>query len=207
MHQTRATVSKKLPIHRKGTKYVARASIDLQNSVPVVVAIRDILKLASTAKEVKEMIKQKLLKINGKNVKDLKDSIKLLDIFEADRTYVLTLTTNGKFAFEETGTKERICKVIGKKLVRGGKIQINLHEGSNILSDEKIGINDTIYLNLAGKIVKHTPIQKSKECIIISGKYIGKKGLIKNVEEKKVEVHIQDKGKLVNLEKKEVMVL
>jgi ribosomal protein S4E len=53
MHQTRQQATTRLPITRKGTKYVARASSDLENSVPVVIAMRDILKLAKTKREVR----------------------------------------------------------------------------------------------------------------------------------------------------------
>ena len=56
MHLTRAQASNKIPIPRKGSKYVARPLMNLKDSVPVVIAVRDMLKLARTAKEVKKMI-------------------------------------------------------------------------------------------------------------------------------------------------------
>ena len=141
MHQTRKASSTKLPIPRKGTKYIARASSHLNDSVPVVIAIRDMLKLARTAKEVKEMIKDKLLKINGKIVRDYRESIRLFNIFEADKPYKLTILGTGKFAFEEEKNSElRTCKIVNKRLLKSGKIQFNLHDGSNILSKENMRI-------------------------------------------------------------------
>ena len=53
MHQSRQKATTRLPIRRKGTQYVAVASSSLENSVPVVIAVRDILNLARTKKEVK----------------------------------------------------------------------------------------------------------------------------------------------------------
>ena len=102
MHQTRQEATTRLPIERKGTKYIARASSDLENSVPVIIALRDILKLAKTKKEVKKMIIQKMLKINGREVIDQNESIKLFNLFEADKAYVLKLSQTRKFFFEET---------------------------------------------------------------------------------------------------------
>ena len=193
MYQTRAETSKKLPIKRKGTKYIARPSSHIQNSVPVVIAVRDMLKLAGTSKEVKHMIKNKTLKINGKEVKDYRESIKLFNIFEADRHYVLTLTENNRFKLEPTKSKERICKVANKTLVKGNKIQLNLHDGSTILTKEKINTTDTIYLSPENKIVKTVPMEKGKECFVSSGKYVGSKGKIESIEENKVTIKLKDK--------------
>ena len=67
MYQTRSEAIKRLPIPRKGTKYVARALMHKKNSVPVVIAVRDMLKLAKTAKEVKKTIREKMIKINNSN--------------------------------------------------------------------------------------------------------------------------------------------
>ncbi|MBU0467264.1 MAG: hypothetical protein KKF39_06400 [Nanoarchaeota archaeon] len=208
MHQTRSQVNKKIPIPRKGTKYVARSLSHLKNSVPVVIAVRYMLNLANTTHEVKEMIKQKLLKINGREVKDHRDSIKLFNLFDADNQYLLTLTTNGKFVFKETKNKERSCKVINKKVLKGKKIQLNLHEGSNILSsDKKINTQDTIYLDHEGKITKHIPFEKGKECIVIKGKFLGQKGKVEFIEDNKAKIKLKEKDIETELDKNGVIVL
>jgi small subunit ribosomal protein S4e len=77
MHQARQSVTTKIPIERKGTKYIVRSSSHINDSVPLLIAVRDILGLAKTAREVKHMIQTKLLKINGRLVEDFKESIKL----------------------------------------------------------------------------------------------------------------------------------
>lgn len=189
MHQTRQQTTKKLPIQRKGTKYVARALSHPQESVPVIIAIRDMLGLAKTKKEVKKMILQKLLKINGTQVQDYHESIRLFNILEADKAYVLKLSPVRKFFLEETKDKnERLCKVVAKKIVSGGKIQLNLHDGTNVLSDKKIQIGDSLYLDMSGKIKQHIPLEKGKEAFVLSGRYAGQSGKIGNVSEKKVAI-------------------
>jgi len=179
MHQKRQTVVTKLPIQRKGTKFVARALCHPRNSVPVVIAMRDMLKLARTTKEVKKMINDGLLKINGKPVKDHRDSIRLFNILEAGKTYKLTLLPTHRFTLEEIkNTKERLCKVIDKKLTKGNKIQLNLYDGSNVLTKDKINVCDSVYLDFSGKITKHVPMEKGKSGFVISGKYAGLSGKI-----------------------------
>jgi small subunit ribosomal protein S4e len=194
MHRTRKQASVKYPIPKKGTKYIARASSSLQDSIPVVIAVRDILKLANTTKEVKKMINEKLLKINGRVVEDFHESIKLFNIFEADKAYRLTLLPTGKFSFEETKDKERLCKVIGKQLLSGNTIQINLHDGSNVMSKDKINIGDTVYLDFSGKIKSHVVVEKGKSAFIIAGKYSGFEGKIESVKDKKVLVKFKEKS-------------
>ena len=157
MHQTRKASSIKLPIPRKGTKYVARASSDLKNSVPLVIAVRDILKLAKTAREVKKMINAGLLKINGRKATHLNEAIKLFNILEADKTYRLTLLPTKKFNFEETKEKNKLCKVIGKTLQRKGKIQLNLHDGSNVISSQNIAIGDSLVIDFSGCLLYTSP--------------------------------------------------
>jgi len=201
MHQTRQEATTRLPMERKGKKYVARASSHLETSVPVVVAVRDILNLAKTKSEVKKMINQKILKINGRNVRSQNESIKLFNIFEAGKTYVLKLSPTRKFFLEEAKDgKERLCKVIGKTLLSGNKIQLNLHDGTNILGDNKIKINDSLYLDFSGKIKKHISLEKGNEVFIISGRYEGRSGKISDIQDKKVTIKFKEGSSTLNPE-------
>jgi len=190
MYQTRKASSIKLPIPKKGTKYVARASSDLENSVPLVIAIRDILKLAKTAREVKKMINAGLLKINGRKATHLNEAIKLFNILEADKTYRLTLLPTKKFSFEETKEKNKLCKVIGKTLQRKGKVQFHLHDGSNVISSQNIAIGDSLVIDFDGKIKSHIPLAKNSEVFVFNGKYAGLKAKVEHIENKKVRIKI-----------------
>ena len=185
MYQTRQESSKLLPIPRKGTKYVAKASSNPDISIPVVIAVRDILHLAKTADEVKMMIKQKSLKINGKVVREYKESIHLLNLFEADKMYRLTFIETKKFSLEESKDKDsRICKVVSRRQYKGNKIQLNLHDGTNVLTtDKKIKVNDSVILDLSNKIKNHIVFDKGKIALVFKGKYLGKKVKIKEIEE------------------------
>ncbi len=205
MHIKRQETTIKLPIPRKGTKYVARALSHIKNSVPVVIAVRDMLKLAQTSAEVKRMIHQKLLKINGKLVKDSNESIKLFNLLEADKVYVLSLLPTGKYVFEEAKDKiVRLCKILNKTMVKKGNIQFNLHDGSNIISDSQFSIGDSIYLDLSGKIKKHLPIEKGRASIVIKGKYLGLKGNIESYDGDLVRINVNNK--LVELDKNQVII-
>jgi len=206
MHQTRKEATTKLPILKKGTKYIARARSYVGDSVPVVIAVRDMLKFAGNAKEVKQMIHQKILKINGRNVKELKESIKLFNKFEAGRTYVLTLSPVRKFTFEEVKPENpRLCKIVSKRLVPGGKTQFNLHDGTNILSSEKAAVGDSFYLDSKNLVRKHVALGKDGDVMVISGKYLGARGKVMSMSEN--HVLISCKGGNAELKKSQIIVL
>ena len=203
MHQIRNTTTKKLPIPRKGSKYVAVASSHKQESVPLVIAIRDMLGLAKTAAEVKKMIRDKLLKINGKEAKDHRESIRLFNILEAGKKYELIYLKTKKFALTETKRGDtRLAKVINKKLLKKGVIQLNLHDGTNINSKEKINVGDSIEVDFKGKIKEKIPLTKGAKVFILKGKYLGHVGKIEAIEGSKVSVKLEEKTaeiKLINI--------
>lgn len=193
MHLKRNQATTKLPIKRKGNAYVVRAKSYTDNSVPVLIALRDMLKLAKTSREVKAMMHSGLLKLNGRKVKSQNESIRLFNILEAGKHYQLSLLPTKKFTFEEVkGSSSRLVKVTGKKLISGNKIQLNLHDGSNIISKEKININDSLHLDLSGKIISHIPFEKAKEVFIMSGKYAGLKGTLHSVTNGSAKIKLKN---------------
>lgn len=206
MHLKRQKTVTKLPIPRKGTTYIARASSHYKNSVPVVLAVRDMIKLARTTKEVKKMINQKFLKINNKPVKNHRESIRLFNIFEADKTYILTLLPTRKFIFSPHPSSPRLVKIINKKLQKNNKIQLNFHDGSNMVSDIKVNTNDSLLIDSSNKVIKHLPAKEDSSILILSGKYIGKKGKITNIEGKQITTKINDIDKPVNLNVSQIIV-
>lgn len=200
MHLKRSKASMKVPVPRKGTKYLARARNHADNGVPVVIAVRDMLGLAKNSKEVRYMINNKLLKINNREVKDIRESIKLFNILSADKQYVLEILPTGRFQFKETKESSRICKVIGKKILAGKKTQINLHDGTNLISKENVSVGDSVELGPDNKLKKIIKIDKGKSVFIISGGSIGLTGKIKELSGRKATVSIDGKDKGVELE-------
>ncbi len=204
MHSTRSNVIRGIPLPRKGNKYVACAVRFSNSAVPVVIAVRDMLNLATTTKEVKQMVHEKMLKINGKPVKDIHQPIPIFSIFHADKNYIITLKSTGRFEFEQTNDNSRLVKVVGKTAVRGGAIQYNLHEGTNIISKEKINVGDSLLLDFDNKIKKHIALEKGKKVFVISGSNIGNSGSIVKVEGQEISVKLQNHNEEVVLDKAQI---
>jgi small subunit ribosomal protein S4e len=69
MHLKRNQASKRWPIPRKGTKYVAVPLHNKHNSIPIVIVLRDLLKIGKSKKEIKKILLENKIKINGKIIK------------------------------------------------------------------------------------------------------------------------------------------
>ncbi len=192
MHLKRQKVPKNWPIERKGTAYVVRPNANISNGVPILVALRDMLKLAQNRKEVKKAIHVKNLLLNGSPVRDEKNSISLFDtltIVPSNESYKLSLSEKGKFQIEKINAGEethKIAKVINKRILKGKKVQLNLSDGRNFLSDIKCNVNDSVLIDLKKKkIEKCLPLKEKGEVLVFAGKHSGKKASINKIDQVK----------------------
>ena len=191
MHKTRNQISNLWSVPRKGTRFMTVSSHNQEKAIPVLVVLRDILKLGKTKKEIKRIILLEKIKINGKLIKDEKFPLSLFDILGiGEKDYKITIK-NKRFSLEETKSHEKISKVIGKKILPGNKVQINLNDGRNFISKEKINVGDSIMFNVKeNKISKIIPLKEGSEIIVISGSHIGETGKIEKINENTAEVKI-----------------
>ena len=208
-HLKRQEVPRSWPIERKGTTYVVRANFNAKEGVPVLILLRDMLKLAQDRSEVKRIIHLRQVLVNERLVKDEKNNVLFLDtinIIPLKKCYRLELSENGKFHLQEIKESEankKVAKIINKKTLKGKKVQLNLSDGENFLSNMKCDINDSVVIYLKErKIEKCLPLKEMAKVIIFAGKHLGKKGeIIKlNLEEKmaKVKVNEEEINILIN---------
>lgn len=214
MHLKRQKVPKNWPIERKGTAYIVRPNANLSNGIPILVALRDMLKLAQTRKEVKKAIHVKNLLLNGSPVKDEKNSISLFDtltIVPSNESYKLSLSEKGKFQIEKINAGEethKIAKIINKKILKGKKIQLNLSDGRNFLSDIKCNVNDSVLIDLKKKkIEKCLPLKEKGEVLVFAGKHAGKKANIDKINQVKKMAELTFEDKKINVLIKQLIII
>lgn len=188
MYLKRNKIGKFWALPRKGTKYVAVASHNKNESIPLIVVMRDIFKIVNNKKELRKVLNEKIIQINFKEIKEPNYPVCLFDIISivnSKKNYRALLSKNQKMIFEEIPDKEaetKIFKVINKKILFNKKIQLNLMHGKNILSKEKVSTGDSIVLNLKdNKIVKIIPMEKGREVFVIKGRHMGSKGKIDDI--------------------------
>lgn len=214
MYLKRQEVPKNWPITRKGAKYVARPSFDFQNGIPLLILLRDFLKIVNTRSEAKKAINSKNIILNGKNAKNEKESVRIFDIIglvPSKRYYQLSLTNNGKFTLNDVKdeqTKTKICKVIGKKTINGKKTQLNLMDGRNIISDIKCNTQDSVIISLEdGKINKCLSLKEKGKILVFAGKHSGKQGIINKIDMDKKTIEMQNENGTFNILIKQFMVI
>ena len=211
-HLKRQKAPKNWPIHRKGTKYVVRPNFNIEKGIPVLIILRDILKVAQNRKDVKKIINAKQILLNNKLVKDEKNNVLLFDILSIIPTkkfYRMELSDKGKFDIKEINIKDagkKIAKIINKKIIKGKKVQLNLSDGRNFLSDLKCNVKDSVLINLEKKNIETIiPLKEKAKAIVFEGKHAGEIGIINKLKNKTAEVKIKNKN--VEILIKQLMVI
>jgi len=213
-HLTRQEIPKEWPLPRKGSVYVIKPNDNVKNGMPILVILRDILKMGNNRREIKKIIHDRKVMLNNKMVKDEKENVLLFDIIKfpsLKKNYKLSISEQGKFFLEETNDKEsekKISKIIGKKILRGKKTQVNLGDGSNFLFDSKFKINDSVIINLKNKkIEKILPLKEGAKIKVYSGKHIGKIGDIVSFDKEMKMAKIKSKDQEINVLIKQIIVI
>lgn len=191
-HLKRQESPKKWPIAKKGTTYVVKPGFNSKEGIPILIILRDLLKIAQNRKEVKKAINERNILLNGKEVSNEKNSACLFDILTivpSKQNYRIELTPNGKFIIKDIKENEagkKISKVVNKKILKGKKIQLNLSDGKNFLSDLSCKMQDSVLINLTkGEIEKCIPLKENSKTIVIGGKHSGKQGVINKIKQER----------------------
>ena len=207
-------IPKNWPVKRKGSAYVVRPNSNLQNGMPILVILRDILGIANKRKEVKKAIHSKHILLNWKVVIDEKNSATLFDVITvipSKKSYRIELSEKGKMQvneIKESEANKKVSKIINKKTLKGKKTQINLSDGRNFISDIKGKVNDSVLINLKDKkIEKCLALEEKKKIIVFSGKHAGEKGVINKIDSENKLVEVDIEGKNVNILNEQLMVV
>jgi small subunit ribosomal protein S4e len=178
-------------VEKKASKWVVRPSPGPHKkfeSLPLQIVLRELLKLAETAKEAKTPIKRGDVLVDGKIQKDHRYPAGLMDtisIPKIKKYFRVTLDVNGLKLLEitEKEASVKLCRINGKTIVKKGKTQLNLHDGRNILVDKNIyNTGDSIVIELPSqKIVDHVKMEEGNIGLLTSGKNSGKLATIKKI--------------------------
>lgn len=205
-HWKRQSTPMSWPTERKGSTYVVKPRFSIREGVPILIILRDMLKIAQNRSEVKRIIHLRQILVNERLVTDERNNLLFFDtlnIIPLKEYYRLELSENGKFylnKIKESEANKKIAKIINKKMLKGKKTQLNLNDGRNFISDLKCNVNDSVEINLKeGKIEKCLPLREKTKAVVFAGKHTGKRGEIEklNLEEKIAKVKIE--GKEINI--------
>ena len=185
---------------KKAKRFIVapRGAHKLDNSLPLLVIIRDMLKLASTALEAKKLVTSRKVKVDGKICTDPKRGIGMFDTLEIGELAFRVLPKARKLVpLDKAEAVQKICQIKGKKVIRGGKIQLNLHDGRNILVDKAQQVPlDSVLISLPDQKIKDSVSFKEGAIVYVrTGAHVGQVASLKKIERKYSRVWLEIGGK------------
>tara|TARA_Y100000588_G_scaffold193967_1_gene208087 strand:- start:3457 stop:3903 length:447 start_codon:yes stop_codon:yes gene_type:complete len=108
-----------------------------------------------------------------------------------DDSYRCILDTNGKLRYRSISSDDaasKVCRVMGKTTIRGGRTQLHLHDGRNILMDDAsaYATGDSVVLSLPEQqISTHHKFTEGSLSYLTGGSHIGETATIRGHDVKR----------------------
>ncbi len=201
-HLTRYVAPRFWPIAVKERHWAVKPSPGphpINRCFPLLVVVRDMLKYAKTAQEARKIIAEGKVKVDGRVRRNYKFPIGLMDVVEIVETgecfRVLPYPTRFMILHpiprEESSFK--LCRIEKKTMVKGGNIQLNLHDSRNIIVELEDPFNpvedvyksfDVVKIAVPNQeILDHLRLEKGNIAIVIGGRNVGRVGRIVEVKQ------------------------
>lgn len=203
------------PVHRKEAVWTIKPNAgphQVAHSLPLTLIVRDILGLAKTRGEVKAIISDEKIVVDGEVQRDdhfptgLMDVVSMLD---TDRRYRVLPSEKGLtlHPINKDEADIKLCRIENKTILNNGNVQLNLHDGRNILvkvkdankhEEDVFKTLDTVKISLPDQQLQgHLKLTEGVPAIIVGGKNIGKSGKIVSLEHREGQ---KRKNALVTIE-------
>ncbi|MDI6718117.1 MAG: 30S ribosomal protein S4e [Methanomicrobiales archaeon] len=189
-YRKRLTAPDAWRIRKKTSAWVTKTSPGPhdRNAMPIAVWLRDRMGLARTMHEVKQILNQRAVIVNGRAVTDPGLGIGIFDVVSLPgihKHYRVLVDEKGNLVTREIGEEDarmRLAKIRGKTIVPGGRVQLNLSFGANILADNTYRPGDSIVIALDEserfRILEHYPFGIGAYALVIGGRHAGMVGRI-----------------------------
>ncbi len=189
-HVKRLAAPRTWPIARKKYPFAPKVSPGphgAHESIPLLVVLREILGIASNKREAKKILNSRKVRVDGRVVRDVKFPIGFMDVIsigDINKHYRAVYDVNGNMRIVEIPEDHagwKLVRIENKSVVPGGKIQLNLHDGRNILLDEnKYKTGDVLKIKLpTQEILSHYPLAEGSVAIVTGGTHRGRVAHIK----------------------------
>lgn len=152
----------------------------LEGALPISTILRDYLKVCDNNREAKIILHNRDVFVDQRVVNKPKFPVGLMDVISIPKIKLhvrAMLDKHGRIEFvpiKAADSKWKLARVENKRNIKGGHTQINLHDGTNILSKEKVKTGDVLQLELPDlKVKKVLKFKKGAQSLIIGGAHVG----------------------------------
>lgn len=190
-HLKRLAAPKSWMLDKLGGVFAPRPSPGphkLRESLPLIIMLRNRLKYAITRVEAEKIVKQRVIKVDGKVRTDMTFPAGFMDVVAIERTeefFRILYDVKGRFILHRITAAEatyKLCRV--KRVGTGtkGVPYLVTHDGRTIrYPDPLIKVHDTIRLDIAsGKILEFIKFETGNLCMVTGGHNLGRIGVITN---------------------------
>jgi len=190
------------PIHRKEFKWVVKPKPGphpIRQALPLLLIVRDILGFAKTRKEARMVITEGQVEVDGKIRREEKFPVGLMDVIRipsAKKIYRVIPTPEKGLTLHAVKAEEapfKLCRIETKNSVKGGHIQLNLHDGRNILlkvkdprksTEDTYTPSDVLKIKVPNQeIIDYIKMVAGVPALVTGGKNIGRHGTIVKIEQ------------------------
>ena len=182
-------------VGRKGINWAPKASPgahSLEESVPLLILIRDKLGLAENSREVKRALNAGEVLVDGRKVADPEFGVGLMDTISipSQEKHYRALFNGKKLELLEIDAKRagvKYCKVLDKRSIKKGFVQLNLHDGRNLLvekEEDRFKPGDTLRITVPKqKLEGFKKFEPGARCLVYRGRHSGEIGELVEVAE------------------------
>ena len=193
-HLRRISAPRTWPIPRKGSYWVIKPTPgphSIEYSMPIALWIRDYLKYARTLREVKYILNSGKVLVDGKVVKDYAYPVGLFDVLsfpDLNEHYRVLMNRREKLILHPIDEKEariKILRIKKKNMVNGGRVQLTLFDGRNVLVEDpkEYTVGDSLLIEIPSQsIVDHIKLEKGALLYFISGERVGLTGRLEEIK-------------------------
>ncbi|MFQ6106701.1 MAG: 30S ribosomal protein S4e [Thermoplasmata archaeon] len=206
-HLKRLAAPRVWTIPRKTHKWVTRprpGPHGLEESIPMQIVLRDMLQYCDSSREARMLLSSRGVLVDGEPIRDPKRGVGLMDVLSIKpkkEHFRMLIDAKRRLQLVRIGAKQakwKLSRIEGKTTVKGGKIQLNLYDGRNILL-EKNAYRTGDVLKIAvpiQKIVDHYELAKGSIALLIGGKHVGELARLEKYEKsrnpRENEVYFED---------------
>jgi small subunit ribosomal protein S4e len=198
-HLKRLPAPRHWPIKRKEAKFTTRVipgPHPKEHCLTLAVVLREILGYAENMREVKAILSSGQVKVDGVIRKDGRFPVGLMDVVEittSEERFRLIPKLKGGLKLVSIGDAEakyKLCRIETKTMVKGGKVQLGLHDGRTLLLPEDKEASDyqtldTLKVGIPKqKLMKTINLVKGAYAIVSRGKNVGIEGKILEIEKR-----------------------
>ncbi|MCI4319461.1 MAG: 30S ribosomal protein S4e [Thermoplasmata archaeon] len=182
-------------VPRKGTKWIKRPAPGphaTEESIPLLLVLRDLRKLATTAREARVLLRTGAVLVDGKVVHDLARGVGLMDTVSFGKPlnehFRVLKDRRGKLTLVPIPEKEagfKLGRVRFKHALRGGKVQVTLHDGRNLEAAPSTPwrVGDSLRIELpTQKVLAHLPLSTGHLAYVAGGSHVGELARVERIE-------------------------